>query len=64
MATIVIISEETANSLIGVEYIDRVKFNPTQLPDGRWFVSEIEQPYLQEGDVIEVIEWEFEIDEE
>lgn len=64
MATIVIISEETANSLIGVEYIDRVKFNPVQLPDGRWFVSEIEQPYLQEGDVIEVIEWEFEIDEE
>lgn len=64
MATIVIISEETANSLMGVEYTNGVKFNPIQLPDGRWFVSEIEQPYLQEGDVIEVIEWEFEIEEE
>lgn len=64
MTTIVIISETTANSLIGVEYTKGVKFNPLQLPDGRWFVSEIEQPYLQEENVIEVIEWEFEIEEE
>ncbi len=64
MTTIVIISEEIANSLIGVEYTNGVKFNPIQLPDGRWFVSEIEQPYLEEGDVVEVIEWEFEIEEE
>lgn len=64
MITIVIITEECANSIQGVEYINGVKFNPIQLPDGRWFVSTIEQPYLQEGDVIEVIEWEFEIEEE
>lgn len=60
MVTIVIIKEEIVDSLIGVEYTNGVKFNPIQLPDGRWFVSEQEQPFIEEGDVIEVIEWEFE----
>lgn len=63
MTTIVIIRPEIVDSLIGVEYTNGIKFNPLQLPDGRWFVSEIEQPYLQESDIIEVIEWEFEIEE-
>lgn len=60
MATIVIITEECANSIQGVEYTNGVKFNPIQLPDGRWFVSEQEQPFIEESDVIEVVEWEFE----
>lgn len=64
MATIVIIKEEIVDSLVGVEYTNGVKFNPLQLPDGRWFVSELEQPYIQESDVIEVLEWDFEIEEE
>ena len=64
MTTIVIIRPEIVDSLVGVEYTNGVKFNPVQLPDGRWFVSELEQPYIQESDVIEVLEWEFEIEEE
>jgi hypothetical protein len=64
MTTIVIITEECANSIQGVEYTNGVKFNPTQLLDGRWFVSEIEQPFIDESDVIEVVSYEFEIEEE
>lgn len=64
MTTIVIITEECAISIQGVEYTNGVKFNPIQLPDGRWFVSEIEQPFIEESDVVEVIEYEFEIEEE
>lgn len=64
MTTIVIIRPEIVDSLVGVEYTNGVKFNPVQLPDGRWFVSELEQPYIQESDVIEVLEWDFEIEEE
>lgn len=60
MTTIVIIRPEIVDSLVGVEYTNGVKFNPVQLPDGRWFVSELEQPYIQESDVIEVIKWKFE----
>lgn len=59
MTTIVIITEECANSIQGIEYTNGVKFNPVQLPDGRWFVSEIEQPYIQEEDVVEVVDYEF-----
>lgn len=61
MATIVIITEECANSIQGVEYTNGVKFNPIQLQDGRWFISEIEAEFISASDIIETIEYEFEI---
>lgn len=59
MATIVIIAEEIVDSLIGVEYTEGVKFNPLQLPDGRWYISIIEQPYLEEEHILEIIDYDF-----
>ena len=45
----VFISEEKAAEIRGVEYASGVKFNPVKDDDGRWFVSEIEGEYLDEG---------------
>lgn len=62
--TIVIISEEYAQTLNGVEYAEKVQFNPLQLPDGRWFISLEESNFIDQNEIIETIEYEFENTEE
>ena len=36
---VIIITEEQANSMMGVEYVKDMKFNPIQDMDGNWVIS-------------------------
>ena len=56
---IVIISEDYAQSLIGVEFTESQYFNPVQLSDGRWFISPIEAEYIDDEEIIEEINYSF-----
>jgi len=42
MILAVIITEEQANSLIGVQYVDNIYYNPVQDINDKWFISEVE----------------------
>lgn len=59
MEEIVIISETYAQSLVGIEYKENHYYNPVQLPDGRWFISEIEAEFIDENQIITITQYNF-----
>lgn len=64
MIKIAIISETYADKIQDTSYSPGVRFNPVQLGDDRWFISEMEAAFIPPEEIQEVINYNFEEENE